>query len=125
MKKLMWLGVGVLGVGAAFGCSSIRVVQRTPAGGVVALVGDREGATEKAQEYMRSQCPKGFDVVEEGEAVVGQDIQTESRESRGFLGPQTSTRGSTTDKREWRIKYACKGEGGAKQGSIRELVVRY
>ncbi len=68
------------------GCSSIRVVQKTPAGGTVALEGAEGGAREKADEYMRSQCPAGYEIVEEGEAVV-------------------------TDTREWHITFKCRGAG--------------
>jgi hypothetical protein len=53
---------------ALTGCSSsIRVVQKTPVGGVVALEGPREKAREKAVEFMLEQCPGGYDVLEDRE----------------------------------------------------------
>lgn len=99
------------------GCSGIRVVQRTPVGGEVALVGMPEGAREKADVYMREHCPMGYDIVEEHEAVVGQDTTTQANSVTGrgrtiFGAPiaQTNTiqSSSTTDRREWRILYQCR-----------------
>ena len=87
------------------GCSGIRVVQRTQTGGTVALQGAEDGAREKADEYMRGQCPAGYEVVEEGEAVVGS--VTNARSNPTIIGPVTTAR--TTDTREWRITYKCRG----------------
>src|SRR5438128_2247359 len=87
------------------GCSSIRVVQKTPSGGTVALQGAEDGAREKADEYMRSQCPAGYEVVEEGEAVVGS--VTNARATPTIIGPVTTAQ--TSDTREWRITYKCNG----------------
>ncbi len=86
-------------------CSGIRVVKRANDGGIVALQGPESGAREKADEYMRSQCPKGYEIVEEGEAVVGQTAHATTRQ--GFIGPVTTAQ--TEDRREWRITYKCKG----------------
>lgn len=47
--------------------SSIRVVQKTSVGGVVALAGPREAARKKAVEFMLTQCPAGYDVLEDRE----------------------------------------------------------
>lgn len=95
---------------SAVGCANIRVVKKTQTGGEVALLGSREGAQEKANEYMARQCPGGYDVLEEGEAVVGQNATTTTRPTRGlFGGKQLQSDSSTEDKREWRVKYQCKG----------------
>jgi len=68
------------------GCAgSIRVVEDARSGGTVALHGPEEKAREKADEHMKTRCPSGYEVVEQGEA--------------------TSEDGS----REWRLTYACKG----------------
>jgi hypothetical protein len=99
------------------GCSSIRVVKKTPDGGVVALQGIQSDARNKAQDYMRSQCAGEYDVVEEGEAVVGSDTTT--RKTSTFLGPATTSQSS--DRAEWRITYRCKG---AKAAVTRTLFVR-
>jgi hypothetical protein len=99
-------GLAILAAAALLtACSSYRVVKITPNGGEVALQGSPDGAREKAAEYMSSRCPQGYDIVEEGEAVVGQDLQ--ARTGTGLFGP--TTYGSTSDRREWRIRYQCKG----------------
>jgi hypothetical protein len=113
------------------GCGTYRVVHRTPAGGEVALEGSEEKAREAANEYMASQCPYGFDVIEEGEAVVGSETTASTRKEKVFGVPVSSTRSQTTDKREWRLKYQCRGTNATavgdstKQGAIQELVIRY
>jgi len=68
------------------GCSSIRVVQESKTGGTVALQGPHEGARSKAEDHMRTQCPRGWQIVEEGEALATDNVT-----------------------REWRITYACTG----------------
>lgn len=98
------------------GCSSIRVVKKTPDGGIVALQGAQDGAREKADEYMRSQCNGEYEVVEEGEAVIGSE--TTMRRHNTILGPATTAQ--STDRAEWRITYKCKG---AKNATARTLVV--
>jgi hypothetical protein len=105
MKHSM-IVASLLGVIALTGCSGIRVVQKTQTGGVVALQGAEGGAREKADEYMRQQCPKGYEIVEEGEAVVGQTTHADTRPGV-FLGSHTTAR--SEDRREWRITYQCKG----------------
>jgi hypothetical protein len=116
------------------GCGTYRVVKKTPNGGEVALQGSPEKAREGAQEYMAAQCPGGYDILEEGEAVVGSETTEQTRKGPDVFGvPTRTTNASTTDKREWRIKYQCKGTTPApaaageapKQGSIHELVVRF
>lgn len=101
--------VAVTALATLSGCSGIRVVQKTQTGGTVALQGAEGGAREKADEYMRSQCPAGYEVVEEGEAVVGSI--TSAQTNRTIIGPVTTAR--TTDTREWRITYKCKGSANA------------
>ncbi|MBX3228489.1 MAG: hypothetical protein KIT84_07545 [Labilithrix sp.] len=68
------------------GCGSIRVISEAKTGGTLALRGAHDAAREKAERYMREQCPDGFEVVEEGDTV-----------------------GDTDDAREWRIAYRCNG----------------
>ncbi len=68
------------------GCSSIRVVQEGRTGGTIALQGPHEGARAKAEEHMRAQCPHGWQIIEEGEALATDNVT-----------------------REWRITYACNG----------------
>ena len=113
------LVIGSFVVGAAsmlLGCSAIRVVHASKAGGEIALIGDREQAMEKARLEMANTCggPQTYDIVEEGETVIGthttESQQTEAGHS--WTGaPATRTTGSqdTVQKTEWRVKYACKG----------------
>jgi hypothetical protein len=106
--------------------ASYRVVKKTPEGGVVALAGSRDEAHSLAEGYMKSQCPGGFDVVEEGEAVIGEDSKSATKPSLFTIGQNTAT--STTQKTEWRINYKCKGAAGGdekKTSGIRSFVVRY
>jgi hypothetical protein len=108
-------------------CSgSYRVVKKTQAGGEVALVGPQESAREKADEYMRTQCPAGFDIVEEGEAVVGSTTTARTADGgKNIFGQKTSTTtADSTDKREWRIKYQCKNAAPA-EARVRELVILF
>lgn len=70
------------------GCAgSIRVVEDVRSGGTVALHGSEDTAREKAEEHMKTRCPGGFEIVEQGEASI------------------------EDGSREWRITYACKGTG--------------
>lgn len=68
------------------GCGSIRVVSEAKSGGTIVLEGSHGSARSKAEEYMRKQCPTGYEVVEEGDTV-----------------------GDSDDSREWRIAYRCNG----------------
>ena len=124
------LTIAALGLAA---CGNYRVVRRTPNGGEVALEGDQGKAREKAEEYMRGQCPSGYDVLEEGEAVVGQEMTGNTHEQKVFGLPVQTTSASTQDKREWRVKYQCKGttptpaaNGAVKPSAqIQQVIVRY
>lgn len=70
------------------GCAgSIHVVEDAKIGGTVALHGPEDNAREKAEQHMKTRCPGGYEIVEQGEAN-GED-------------------GS----HEWRITYVCKGAG--------------
>lgn len=108
-------------------CGGIRVVKKTQTGGELALLGSQEKAREEATKYMTAQCPSGFDILEEGEAVVGSTSSSNAQQTTSWTGrPAVATTTSTEDKREWRIKYQCKGSAGEqKSASIHELVVRF
>lgn len=150
MKKVMLLGVAVCALGLV-GCSGIRVVKASKAGGEIALIGDREAAMEKARGEMERVCggPQAYEVVEEGEAVIGEvsDSRGNAQAGRGIFGNpevRTSEHTETTQKTEWRVKYACKGAaqpapagnpppaggapattGGTPASQIHEIIVRY
>src|SRR6476660_2395031 len=60
-------------------CGSARVIQRTQAGGVIELQGDRGKAMEQANQEMSAHCgPNNYTIVQEGEEAIGTD--TYSRE---------------------------------------------
>jgi hypothetical protein len=111
------LAIGLLST--AVGCGNIRVVRAGRHGGEIALVGDRAKALELARGEMARTCggPDRYEVVEEGEAVVGtvSSQREESTTQRGqtFFGRpavRTSTVGTvdTHQKTEWRLHYECK-----------------
>ena len=115
---------------ASVGCihGSYRVVKRTPNSGELALMGPQDEARFRATEYMASQCPAGYDIVEEGEAVIGQEGVAQTQRGVGFFGPTLNTQTSTVNKTEWRVKFQCKETAGAKaapHAKIQEFVVRY
>ncbi|MBX3211122.1 MAG: hypothetical protein KF850_03750 [Labilithrix sp.] len=77
------------------GCGSYRVLSEAKSGGTVALEGAHDGARSKAERYMRAQCPGGFEIVEEGDAI-----------------------GSDGASREWRISYVCTGASAPRTAII-------
>jgi hypothetical protein len=89
MRTSVRLTIGFFLAFALTGCSSIRVVQEGRTGGTVALEGAHDSARGKAEEYMRSHCPGGWQIVEEGDAFTAAGVE-----------------------REWRITYACSGSQG-------------
>ncbi len=97
------IGTAILWFGAGCALGNYRVVKVVKGGGELALVGSQGEAREKANAYMTQQCNGGYEVVEEGEAVIGENTEAH----RAFLG---GVQASSTQKTEWRIKFACKGE---------------
>lgn len=114
-QRILGLVLGgsmLFGVGCVHG--NYRVVKTVPSAGEVALEGPQQEAREKAEGYMAGRCPSGYDITEEGEAVIGQNSSSQTRQGSTFVViPTTNTTTTTTDKREWRIKYQCKGAGPA------------
>ncbi|HEU4410761.1 MAG TPA: hypothetical protein VFS43_36250 [Polyangiaceae bacterium] len=84
---------------------SFRVVRRAPAAGELALAGDPDEAREQAEDYMRRQCPEGYDVLDEGEAVVG---SRSTAYAPGYGRRSGFVNVTTSDIAEWRIRYRCK-----------------
>jgi hypothetical protein len=137
MKSSLFSGSLLLMVLSTAACDIhwVREVKRTPSGGEVALLAQNGDAQAQAQSLMASRCPAGYDILEEGEAVVGQEVQSNTTQRQGFFGPTQSTTAQSQDKREWRIKYQCKGAGGApvapagtapapKPAAVYEIVIR-
>jgi hypothetical protein len=85
-------------------CGTARLVKTSPGkGGEIAVAGDREKAMEQARAMMANTCgSKKPEVVEEGEAVIG---ETTNRSGSMFSTYGTS---NTQQRTEWRIKFECK-----------------
>lgn len=95
----------------------VRPVKRTPSGGELALLAQNPEAQQQASQAMQAHCPQGYDVLEEGETVVGQQTTTRAQEQTqagrtwtGRPAAQTTTHSTTSthDQTEWRIRYQCK-----------------
>jgi hypothetical protein len=65
------------------GCSSIQVVEHSPQGGTVALEGAHDAAREKAEDYMRAQCPFGYRILDETERRILFVCKGQSEVARG------------------------------------------
>ncbi|MCI0458916.1 MAG: hypothetical protein L0Z62_18310 [Gemmataceae bacterium] len=105
------------------GCGTPRYVARYPEGGVIAIPDNSDCwpgyYRSKAEELMKKQCPEGYVIVGEREAVTGtvttnrKDTDTESRDllpttSRFNATATTTTTRRTTethDQTEWRIEF--------------------
>jgi hypothetical protein len=115
------VSLGLIVVLAA--CGSARVIQRTQAGGVIELSGDRGKAMEQANQEMASHCgPNNFTITQEGEEAIGTDTYSRedtnntdhtSRSGRTTTNDQT-TQGQTSTRTAtaWRVHYQCNGAGG-------------
>jgi hypothetical protein len=105
-------------------CGSAKVIQRTQAGGVIELSGDRGKAMEQATQEMAAHCggPGSWQVTQEGEEVIGQDTYVRedtseaSKTSRSGRRnrTQTTTTGQTSTRNAtaWRIHYTCNSAAG-------------
>jgi hypothetical protein len=105
-------------------CGSARVIQRTQAGGVIELQGDRGKAMEQANQEMAAHCgPNNYTIVQEGEEAIGTDTYSREDTSAGSQtsrSGRTTTAGSTTTGQQstrtataWRVHYQCNGAQGA------------
>lgn len=104
-------------------CGSARVIQRTQAGGVIELQGDRGKAMEQANQEMSAHCgPNNYTIVQEGEEAIGTDTYsredtsaaaTQSRSGRTQYADQTTTgQQSTRTATAWRVHYQCNAAAG-------------
>jgi hypothetical protein len=117
------ISVGLFLVLAA--CGSAKVIQRTQAGGVIELQGDRGKAMEQANAEMAAHCggPGSWDITQEGEEAIGTDTftredtnaasQTSRSGRRTTSGSTTTGQTSTRTATAWRIHYTCRGAAGA------------
>ena len=108
-------------------CGSARVIQRTQAGGVIELQGDRSKAMEQANQEMASHCgPNNYTIVQEGEEAIGTDTYTQqntqdtehtSRSGRTTTADsQTQGVQSTRTATAWRVHYQCNNAGAPPPG---------
>lgn len=104
-------------------CGSARVIQRTQAGGVIELQGDRGKAMEQANQEMAAHCgPNNYTIVQEGEEAIGTDTYSRedtsadahtSRSGRHSSADSTTTgQTSTRTATAWRVHYQCNGAAG-------------
>ena len=111
------VGIFVALLGTLSGCASARFVSKSPDCGVVAIPCDSNRwptyNRDKAEALIRSQCPDGYEVVHEEEAVIGSVSHT-SVNDNGSIHTAGSTSGTidTTQKTEWRIHYRRKEGNG-------------
>jgi hypothetical protein len=89
-------------------CGSARLVHRTQTGGTIALQGDRNKAMENAHQMMQQHCQGPYQIVEEGEVVVGTDTQHGEESYVAEDGTLVQQGGSSTRQaKEWRVTYTC------------------
>lgn len=103
-------------------CGSARVIQRTQAGGVIELNGDRGKAMEQANQEMASHCgPNNFTITQEGEEAIGTDTINQQNTSedtavskngrRSATDTSSTNTTSTRTATAWRVHYQCNGAG--------------
>jgi hypothetical protein len=96
----------------AAGCGHARLVNRTQYGGTFALEGDRNKAMEDAHAQMSGHCRGPYNIVSEGENVVGTDSAQQNETYVAEDGTVVNQGGaSTRQATEWRVQYQC-GAGG-------------
>jgi len=102
----------------AYGCSSARQVEILPGnGGTVAISPrDSQEARDKAHILMSQTCQgRGFEIIKEGEVVVGQSTQTHHNQQANLgknkydpdYSSYSSSSTDTSNKIEWRIEFRC------------------
>lgn len=138
MMKQVLLSAGALGLLFMIGCQTVpyqgqarETKKRPQEGGMISLKENyRPEDRQKADEKMKLNCqPLPFRVLEEGEVVVGQKVETDSRDTKrddtrsevgnlfgipvisGEAGGKDSKSSSTTTAlREWQITYQCENK---------------
>jgi hypothetical protein len=131
MRTTVLVVLGCLGLASA--CVSVREVERTRYGGVLALRGFRDEAMKQADQMMATRCGReNYTIVREFEATIGSDsrttgtatltpgvptpvaLSTPGPPAVPGIAPTATTTGdtSTRDVTEWRVQYEC-GAGGA------------
>src|SRR5262245_25599017 len=104
MKRVNLLVAAACLLGA---CASYRYVHRTQTGGTIALKGPYEDAMAKARGAMEQHCQGPYTIVEEGEAVIGEDTVAQGRRTHTGSSTTGSAESSTRNATEWRVTYVC------------------
>ena len=100
------------------GCQSVRVVNKSETGGVIAIPANTDmwpfRYRSKAEAMLAQQCPEGYIIELEEEFVTGQttNVQEDHRQddrqiskNASFTVDRSSTTATTSDVKEWRIYY--------------------
>ena len=104
------------------GCGTARHVKVRPGkGGEVAIpYANSEKSREKAVALMTQTCNGAYEIVGEGEEVIGETTTTQAKtgttKAYGYNKHRykngevqaTTAQSDTTQKTEWRIKYKCR-----------------
>jgi hypothetical protein len=57
------------------GCGTARYLKKTPTGGTLELEGDPDKANKDAKRLMAEHCRSGYDVVAQGERLIGTEAE--------------------------------------------------
>jgi hypothetical protein len=149
MKKLTILLASALAVGCAtvpYQPYAREVKKRPKQGGMIALHAEyRPEDRARAEFLMGANCggPSGFNVTEEGEAIVGEKTSSnsnkrlDSERDSGFSiggisfasgdyrpGENVNTESQTTQLKEWRIAYQCAADAQQPGGRGKKMTRR-
>jgi hypothetical protein len=106
------LPVAVLLLAGLSGCTTARLIESTPEGGVIAIPSNSNywpmKYRDSAEKLMAQKCPNGYDIVYEKEVVVGQKTSTSELTDTAPGGDPTmqKTRVVTTTRPETEYRIA-------------------
>jgi hypothetical protein len=105
MKRLISASLLAIALSA---CGHARLVSQTRTGGVYALEGDRNKAMEDAHGQMTAHCRGPYEIVSQGERVIGTDTAQANETYVAEDGTLVNQGGqSTREATEWRVEYTC------------------
>ena len=111
MKSIGIAGAGVVVAALAAGCApTARFVLIEKGGGAVAIQRNTPEYREKAAALMARQCPGGYDIVREEEAVTGETVSKEYNTEYDKFSEEVRTTEEKRTRRsvEWRITFTCR-----------------
>jgi hypothetical protein len=83
MRRLPNVVAVVLLLGA--GCGTARYLKKTPTGGTLELEGDPDKANKDAKRLMADHCRAGYDVVAQGERIIGTEAERQQATKMDFV----------------------------------------